>query len=518
MGIEKLPLGNLLLDKAEVNHNQKIEILNQVQEILEDFKLDSYKTLHSDKRLAIFYDGEEGIPVSVAGFEKQASEDFEVFLLEISRVSRVNGYLGNFQAELENGEECKFSQAVMFVYDENLLRFKGFFSVADFDNPNSLIEALKVNLGEYSYKEIIGYKEDFCQYHHRREKHCTKCAEACPTFGVGADDSLMELVFSAVDCIACGVCVGVCPTSSLEYEELPKEGLEEIVGLYQGHKIFLCDEASYRGLVAQNIVLESSLTPLVLPTLKILNENDLLMMLQTSQNEMIVFGEESEAICFINNITQQIYQRNGIVVVDSWKEISLCAKTLQEFEGYLYKNRYLRSHRESFAQRIQYMIKDKDFGVAKSVAPVFYGDICLDSGKCTLCLSCVGACNVNAIFAKSDDFSLRFNPSLCTTCGYCVESCPEKIMEVSREGMRLESNYFKTRELAKDIPFLCVECGKPFSTRKSIEKIKTMLSVSFSTDPKKLRTLECCADCKVKVMFEDQVAQQFNERQRMGNA
>lgn len=512
MEVEKLPFGNLLLDKADVNHNQKMEILNQAQEILEDFRLDSYKTLENDNKLAIFYDGEEGIPPAVVGFREQASKDFEVSLLEISGVSRVNGRLGGFQAELENGEECKFSQAVMFVYDENLSRFKGFFSVADFDNPDSLIEALKANLGEYSYKEIISYKEDFCQYHHRREKHCTKCVEACPTFGVGADDSLMELVFSAVDCIACGACVGVCPTSSLEYEELPKEGLEEIVGLYQGHKIFLCDEAHYRELVAQNITLESSLTPLVLPTLKILNENDLLMMLQTSQNEMIVFGEKSEAICFVNNIAQQIYQRDSIVVVDSWEEISPCAKELRGFEGYLYKNRYLRSHRESFAQRIQYMIKDKDFGVAKSVAPVFYGDLKLDSSKCTLCLSCVGACNVNAIFAKSDDFSLRFNPSLCTTCGYCAESCPEKIMEVNREGMRLESSYFKSRELAKDTPFLCVECGKPFSTQKSIEKIKGMLSASFSADSKKLRTLECCADCKVKVMFQDQVAQHFSHQ------
>ena len=96
-------------------------------------------------------------------------------------------------------------------------------------------------------------------------------------------------------------------------------------------------------------------------------------------------------------------------------------KEVKGFESYLYKNRYSRPHRESLAQRIQYMIKDKEFGIAKSVAPIFYGDLKVDSSKCTLCLSCVGACNVNAIFAKSDDFSLRFNPSLCTTCGYCVE-------------------------------------------------------------------------------------------------
>ena len=104
MDIEKLPFGNLLLDKADINYEQKMKILNQTQEILDDFKLDSSKILELDNKLAIFYDGEEGIAASVLGFEKQASQEFEVFLFEISSINRVNGYLGNFQAELENGE------------------------------------------------------------------------------------------------------------------------------------------------------------------------------------------------------------------------------------------------------------------------------------------------------------------------------------------------------------------------------------------------------------------------------
>ncbi|WP_232013714.1 4Fe-4S dicluster domain-containing protein [Wolinella succinogenes] len=49
----------------------------------------------------------------------------------------------------------------------------------------------------------------------------------------------------------------------------------------------------------------------------------------------------------------------------------------------------------------------------------------MDQEKCTLCLSCVGACNVNALTANSNEFTLDFNASLCTTCGYCLPSCPE---------------------------------------------------------------------------------------------
>ena len=508
MKLEHLPLGNLLLDQKDAVYNEKLEILNQVQEIFDDFRLDIQKSLEIDNKIAIFYQAQNGeIPNAVRGFSQQAKDKFEVEILDVDNIQRVNGKFGAFEAESENGKKVGFSQAVMFVYDENLLRFKGFFSVADFDSPLDLLKALEANLGEYSYKEMITYKEDFCQYHHRREKHCTKCVESCPTFGVGANDSLMELVFSPIDCISCGACVGVCPTSCLEYSELPKEGLEEIVEIYKNRQIFLCDEVGYRQLIEKNIILPTNLIPLVLPNLKMLNENDWLMMLQVSQNDIVVFGDKSSQIEFVNNITKQIYQRECILIADSLDEIEKCALEVKGFESYLYKNRYSRPHRESLAQRIQYMIKDKEFGTAKSVAPIFYGDLKVDSSKCTLCLSCVGACNVNAIFAKSDDFSLRFNPSLCTTCGYCVESCPEKVMEVSREGMRLEASYFKSREIAKDTPFLCVECGKPFSTKKSIDKIFALLSPSFSADSKKLRTIQCCPDCKVKVMFQDQINQ-----------
>lgn len=509
-----LPFGNLLLDKNTSDYNAKLTLLNSVQEIVDDFVLEVKHYRNIDSRLAVVYasdDSQENgvIPQSVQEFAELAQDFFEVSLLDIALLENFSGSFGAFNALFHNGNVVEFSQAVMFVYEEELLRFKGVHNVADFQSANGLLEALRENLGEYGYKDIISYKEDYCQYHHRREKHCAKCAEVCPTFGVGANDSLMELAFSMVDCISCGACVGVCPTNCLEYEELPKEGLEEIIELYKGQKIFLCTFSDYEKLSAKNVILPEFLTPMVLPNLLMLNENDLLTMIQTSGNGILVYGESlSSPMEFLNNITQQIYKKDSIFLVKNMESLLEIAQELPSMESYLYKNRYNKPFRESFAQRLQYMIKDNDFGLASSVvkensAPVFYGDIKVDAGKCTLCLSCVGACNVNAIFARSDDFSLRFNASLCTTCGYCVTSCPENVIELSREGIALNAGYFKSREVAKDMPFLCVECGKAFSTQKSIEKVMGMLSPAFSSDFKKIKTIQCCPDCKVKVMFGD---------------
>lgn len=100
--------------------------------------------------------------------------------------------------------------------------------------------------------------------------------------------------------------MGVCPTNCLEYEELPKESLGEIIEQYKGQRIFLCNTQDYRILASQNKNLPSDFLPLVLPSLLILNENDLLSMVQMSGNALVVYTQNLSApMEFLNHITQQ---------------------------------------------------------------------------------------------------------------------------------------------------------------------------------------------------------------------
>ena len=514
---ETYPLGSLLLDKENINYNDFLEILNKTQDILDDFLPNFNQKIEIPNSLAIFYLKDEDlalqdslqnhyevtqniVPKEIEDFAKKMQEKFSVNLLDIDEVISVSGNFGAFSAELSNGEYISFGQGILFVSDENLSRYRGIYSVADFDNADILEETLEKSLGKYEYGDIISYDPTLCQYHHRREKHCTKCANVCPTFGVGANDSLMELVFSSIDCIACGACVGVCPTNCLDYEFLPKEGLDEIIELYENKSIFLCKKEDYDGLIKENRKLSDAMIPLILPSVKFLNENDFLNLLQTSGNDLVVFSKEPlDSLSFINNITQNRYEKHAIKMISSFDELQDIA--INPFEKYLYKNRYNKSHRESFRERLRFLVKDGEYGFANSVGSILYGNMKIDANKCTMCMSCVGACNVNAIFAREDDFSLRYNASLCTTCGYCVDSCPENVLELDRTGISLNENYFNSKEMAKDEPFRCIECGKVFATKRSVDKIVGMLSVAFANDKDKLKTLQCCPDCKVRVMF-----------------
>lgn len=151
---------------------------------------------------------------------------------------------------------------------------------------------------------------------------------------------------------------------------------------------------------------------------------------------------------------------------------------------------------------MRFLIKDNDFGTLKNSANLIYTDLKIDTEKCTLCMSCVESCNANALISAKDNFTLLLNPSLCTACGYCIDTCAEKCIEMNLSGYRLNENFLTHRVLASDEPFKCVECGKIYATKKSIQKIKSILQPVFMGDSLKLKSIECCEKCKVKIMFE----------------
>jgi len=159
--------------------------------------------------------------------------------------------------------------------------------------------------------------------------------------------------------------------------------------------------------------------------------------------------------------------------------------------------------REIFSARLAHLVGEDDLGAVKTGEHVHYGNIKINTDTCTLCLSCVGACNVRALTAHPEDNTLRFNPSICTNCTYCEVICPEPdCLTVIKDEINLNPDYFKQNVMAHDDIFECVECGTPFATVKSVEKIANMMKPIFGDDELRIKTLYCCADCKPKIMLQ----------------
>jgi len=128
-----------------------------------------------------------------------------------------------------------------------------------------------------------------------------------------------------------------------------------------------------------------------------------------------------------------------------------------------------------------------------------FGSLALDTGKCTLCLACVGACPASALGDNPDRPQLKFTEKNCVQCGLCVLTCPEDALALQPRLWLADGGKARKqpRVLNEAQPFACVKCGKPFGTQKAIEGMLTKLVGHSMFQGAALERLKMCGDCRV---------------------
>lgn len=434
---------------------------------------------------------------------------FKVISLDESEVLSVFGSAGELCAVVKNKDEEVELDFDILLYEKERQDFKrqsGCYDLANFKDERELLSFLQSKSPNYHFKTFITYNSSVCQYHKRRSEHCAKCAEICPTTAILKDDEERILEFSQIDCLGCGGCVSVCPSGSLDYAPMNRDSFFKMLDFVEGSKI--CIIPKKMPLEHLNLRLGEGVLPFMIEGEKWLSNLHFLSLLQASGANLVFYTDfvsrgSAEAIGLLNAVFERKFGKKAVLVAKDEKELESALKELEFIEGLNFSfHNNTPTNRENFAVRLRHLIDDENLGVVESGEWLRYGDLRLNVDTCTLCLACVGACNVGALIADSKENALKFNPSLCTTCGYCEASCAEKdTLKLERSGLRLEKSYFDFRTLTKDELFACVECGKEFATKKAVEKIASLMRDKFANDEAKLKSLYCCADCKAKVML-----------------
>ena len=438
-------------------------------------------------------------------------DDFELFSINEEILKDIKGHIGNLQVTVIDEEDDEIvlnvSQIVWFDAKQMGLNQSGTFD-PNLSSIEEIIKTLKQNINSYSYKKFTTYNQNICQYHGRREEICSKCEEVCPTVAITKDDKTKTLAFSQIDCHGCGGCVSVCPSGAIDYAPSNKEALFEMSKFYKDtHPLVIPQKMSIQTL---EVSLKEDILPFAIEGEKFLHESTFLTLLQMSGSQVVFYSDflskgTKDSIRILNDIYQKRYSKDAIIVAMNKEELEEAIKEVSFIENsYFNFNQEGLNKREIFSHRLQKIVGNDNLGIVQTGEHVHYGKVEVNEVNCTLCLVCVGACNVGALIADAKDNTLRLNPSICTSCGYCEVSCPEKdCLTIKRDIIELEPNWFKDNVLAQDKLFACVECGKEFATTKSIEKIASIMGPIFASDPVKHRSLYCCADCKPKIMMQN---------------
>ncbi|PSM53263.1 [4Fe-4S] dicluster domain-containing protein [Campylobacter blaseri] len=439
--------------------------------------------------------------------------EYKVIHLNHNEVKFLYGEIGDlFVTILRENDEIEVEADFVLVdgIKDYMLRQSGTLDITHFLN-DEVIEYLNQRSPIHKYKSAITYDSTICQYHERRTEHCSKCVDVCPTVAILKDDEVKRhLVFSHIDCIECGGCISVCPSGALDYAKMPRNAFYEIAKMYEDKKIVITPRIM--DIENCDVELPEGVLPFAIEGEKFLSETHFMTLLQSSGANVIYYSDimapgVKESISLVNQIMQAKFGVDGVLVAEDEIELRRALQNSKFIVGLKYEmSEYATPKREIFAKRVAHIVGNDDLGVAKSGDWVRYGKVEIFENNCTLCLSCVGACNVGALVADKTNNSIKFNASICTTCGYCEASCAEKdAIKLTRGEMRLEPTYFEHQELVKDTLFACIECGKEFATSKAVTKIATMMTPFFEGDPHKMKTLYCCADCKAKIMVQKQL-------------
>ncbi|QKF81803.1 4Fe-4S binding protein [Halarcobacter ebronensis] len=495
---------------TEDSLQNKISNIKKLYEIAEqklDCATDFPKSKEIGNRLLIISSSSEDTKAIMKSLDK---DEFDTFHIEESILKSISGSIGSLKVivEDENSEsELNVDQIVWFDMKDEGSKQSGVFDPNQ-TSISDVINTLRENCQNYEYRNYISYDSTICQYHERRDEVCAKCVEVCPTVAITKIDDKKHLEFSDIDCLGCGGCVSVCPSGAIDYNPINKDAIFELSLNYKDtHPLIISENMN---LKETNVSLKEGILPLKIEGGKFLDELSLLTFSQVSSSQVIFYNDELskgtlEAIRILNEIYQKKYSKDAVLVATNESELQEAINKVTFVENSFFSfNQQTMRKREAFSYRVSHIVGDEDLGVVETGPNIHYGLIKVNEDKCTLCLSCVGACNVDALIADAKTFELRVNPSLCTACGYCVASCAEEdCLSIKQDVINLNPMFFKENVLAKDKLFACIECGKEFATTKAIEKVATVMKPFFASNPTKLKTLYCCEDCKAKLMIKE---------------
>jgi ferredoxin len=143
--------------------------------------------------------------------------------------------------------------------------------------------------------------------------------------------------------------------------------------------------------------------------------------------------------------------------------------------------------------------------VALPTAGSPWGTLNVDTEKCTLCLSCVGACPASALSDNPERPQLKFTEKNCVQCGLCASTCPEGAITLQPRLWLADGGKARKapRVLAEMQPYLCIRCSKPFGTQRAIENMLGKLAGHSAFQGAAAERLKMCGECRVVDLYSN---------------
>ena len=373
-------------------------------------------------------------------------------------------------------------------------------------------------IGTFEKPLYVKLEEPLCAHSRAEKPACSNCLNICPT---GAIISAGEHV--AIDpmvCAGCGSCAAVCPSGAISYDapsvDLMFRRMTTLASTFRvangsaAPRLLVHDETHGREMISLAARFGRGMSEDVIPfevnALAGFGHAEMLAALGCGFAEVVILLSpkiERDALEKEVPLARAIAGEDAILVIDLSDPDQLSellydthARTQSVSDPIL----PIGSRRQ--VTRLAAKALRADTEVLELPADAPYGAVLVDTEACTLCLSCVSLCPAGALGDNDDKPQLRFQEDACLQCGLCANICPEKAITLKPQ-LNLADSALSQTVLHEEEPAECIECGKAFGVKSTIERITEKLAGSHSmfqsNDAAKL--IQMCDNCRIQAQF-----------------
>ena len=517
-----------------------------------------YLPLRSDGRVLIVADepmagdiarrlGSAIRPILVQSPHAAAVEPLPSWRVYRGELLEVSGRLGDFRAVigLAGGEqqELVVDQVVTFASDPSAGPTRTGYHVlnsADVAELDQLAARIDDLTGDFLKTVHVAYDADICAGGAAGQQACGACIPACPYEAIRRDPTNpLRIEVDHLACEGCGACSSACPTSALRFTEPSPQALcAQLAALLAPDNgnadqvvLFHCSEQG-KSLIEeagrQSLPYPAKVLGVQVPCLRHVSAAAILGALRLGAAGVGLLGcatcphgerallERTLAFCRLTLETFDMGpERLRLFVTADGEEaetvvdLTCFAESLPpaliHWDGKPWR---VTGNRQALTEIVGTFIEQRrrEPGRQPIDAALPFATAEVEAEGCTLCRSCVNVCPTHAFRLDEPTFSLQFNHFACVACGLCETLCPENVISLQHEVVFTHEalNY---RTVVRDEMVACLQCGKPFVNRKSLDAILAKvlqlgpLIDAFSGARQNL--LRMCPDCRAVAAMQE---------------
>jgi ferredoxin len=386
-------------------------------------------------------------------------------------------------------------------------------------------------VGEFEKPRFFAYKQKLCAHSRNEQVGCSACIDICSAEAVRSDKSRQQIVVNPSLCVGCGACTTACPTGALTYAyPRPAEQgskIRTLLSTYQaagGRDAALLLHSQDQGQTlidelgrgAQLGVIQgvpARVIPVALwHTASVGLELWLSAVAYGARQIMVLLN----GLGYTGVHFQLIEAKTPSSLDADLQRLaarSLKASSLPAGPAVAARHAVQAEKRSNLELALDHLMaqspvmaqddntRPKALALPAAGSPL--GTIVVDGDKCTLCMSCVGACPSSALQDNPLQPEIRFVEKNCVQCGLCAKTCPENAITL-QPRLSLLADRQQPRVLHGSPPYACIRCSKPFGTLKGIEAMLGRLAGHSMFQGAALERLKMCGDCRVVDMFTDE--------------